>query len=346
MDEEPDCKVDPTQVQCIIDEVEELLLISKFDEALEKLQKIINGFDEDTELLTQARLKVALGNVYIFKRDWTKTKKYLREAEGIIVPHLNKNDAWKKAGQELFTKYGEMYWRTGTYDMAEVYLDKAAVISQVMDKARGNLYISLGNVKGEMGELATAIDSYHKALHILLDHKAEGEVMRAYNNLADAYIKKKEYDWAVYFALKGVEAASGKSDRSFALACMTAAEALIFLGKIDLASSHIGLAERAMKDVEDDYVKGALLQLKGRIEMKEGKLDDARATLATAAGLMAKAKIPYYHAKVFQDFGELHILREEPDKAREYYEKALEIFEEHQCRKEMMDIRKCIEKLV
>lgn len=102
---------------------------------------------------------------------------------------------------------GLIYYDVGLYDISKSYLEKALSLYK---KAKGNevngsLWVSLGQVNYELGEISQAKAAINRAIPILLAEKNSIASAQAYLMAASIYDKEQKLDSAVYCLKLGYE---------------------------------------------------------------------------------------------------------------------------------------------
>jgi len=187
---------------------------------------------------------------------------------------------------------------------------------------------------GEEGTLDEAIFNYNKAIDILETRKAVDDLARAYNNISDAYTKKGVYRWALTFADKAIDISKGRNDRNLAIAYITGADALVRMGETKMADEYLDRSQEALRDKPDRYTQGAILHLRGVVEMENGHYEAAEIALLGAIEIMHETGIPFYLARDYLDLGRMYKKTGDGEKAKKNLLQALDIFTHHNCQKE------------
>jgi len=313
-------------------EVDALIAKGHLGEALELLRNTSDEFAAEKDIIVHVLYLMKIGQINILKVQWDDAKEHFDQAEDVINANLDKGPFWEKLAQRLYVEFGNMYWRLADYLKAEIYLKKAIKISDDEDIVKGKAHIEMGNIKGERGELVEAVENYYKAINILQKLGNKFELARAFNNISDAYFKKGNYDWAVAYADKCIELNKELDrPRNLAIGYLTGAEALVKIGDIEGAREYHELSSKAIEDIDDDYVKGCLSNVLGMIETEEDHYRKAEAAFKQAQELLKNTDIPFYLARAYFENGILYMNMDEYEKAKEVFNTAFEIFQEHHC---------------
>lgn len=313
---------------------EELISKGQYEDAHNVLQAISKSLDSSTDPQLVARYLMKEGYISIHKTKWEEARNYLENAAAVIAPHITQGKGWEEMGKSVYVDLGQMNWRLADYPKAKFYLGKVLEISKDNEMVKGRAYLELGNVLGEEGAVDDAIFNYNKAIDILEPRKAVDDLARAYNNISDAYTKKGVHRWALTFADKAIELSKGRNDRKLAITYVTGAEALINMGELKLADEYLDLSQEALKDKPDKYTQGAILHLRGVVEMVSGHYEAAEIALQGAIEIMLETGIPFYLARDYLDIGRLYKKTGDIEKAKENLQRALDIFTKHNCHKE------------
>jgi tetratricopeptide (TPR) repeat protein len=320
--------------------VDSLIASGKLGKALEFMKNTSDKLSAEKDIIVHVLYLIKIGQINILKVQWEDAKNHFKQAEEIIDSNLDKGPLWEKLAQKLYVEFGNMYWRLADYLKAELYLEKAISIAKEEDVAKAKAHIEMGNIKGERGELQEAVENYYKAINILERLGEKTELSRAFNNISDAYFKKGNYDWAVAYADKCIELNKELGrPRNLAIGYLTGAEALVKIGDIEDAREYHKLSSEAIKDIDDDYVKGCLSNVLGMIETEEENFKKAEKAFKKAQKLLKNTDIPFYLARAYYENGILYQNMDEFTKAREVFIEALKIFDEHQCAEEANTVK-------
>ena len=313
---------------------EDLMSKGQYEEAHRALQGISRSFNPATDEQLVARFLIKEGVISIQKTKWEEARGYLENAAAVIAPHITQGKGWEEMGKSVYVDLGKMNWRLADYPKAKFYLGKVLEISKDNELVKGRAYLELGNVQGEEGALDDAIFSYNKAIDILEPPKAVDDLARAYNNISDAYTKKGIYRWALTFADKAIDISKGRNDRNLAIALITGADALVRMGETKMADEYLDRSQEALKDKPDRYTQGAILHIRGVIEMQNGHYEAAEIALMGAIEIMLETGIPFYLGRDYLDLGRLYKKTGDAGKAKQNLLQALDIFTKHNCLKE------------
>ncbi|MBU4032038.1 MAG: tetratricopeptide repeat protein [Candidatus Thermoplasmatota archaeon] len=201
---------------------------------------------------------------------------------------------------------GGIYWNKGNYQKATQHLEKAieyALKAEDM-KILGSAHIGLGNIHSDIHETKEAITHYQNALKYLKDTNEVYEISRAYNNLGDTYLQLGEWQKALEQFEKCKEyGEKGGWLNMMAWAEFNSSEALIHLGKMDLAKSNLDRSLDMLKKIGDRVGLGGIYQNYGRLYAVQKDWLKMSEYYRKAVEIFMEINHPISLAMTYEEFG-------------------------------------------
>ncbi len=330
----------------ILDQAEQYINAGRLGDGVDLLEDNRKAFEMHSDQTIFGKYLLKLGYLFLLRSRWNEAREYYSLAVELVKEHKAGGDTWDQLAQEGFLGLGKIHWRMGEYLDAENYLEKGILVRDNEDIHLAKLLIEMGNVKGERGDMNSAVEHYRRSIAILENLDEPGELTRAYNNISDTLAKSEEYAEAVEFAEKCVKLAQDTNNkRQEGFGYLTGAEALVKMGDIPKAREFYQCSQEALEETDETYVQGCLMLLLGMIETEVDNYRDARQAFEEAKELLEETDIQYYMARVYEEYGHLFQKMGNYSQARGLMEDALEILREHRCLAEIKHVKERLKEI-
>ncbi len=280
-------------------------------------------------------------SLYLISK-WDESEHTLTQVKTLIADDPEHKDHTVK----MLVNKGQILWRQGKYYEAEELLRQAMKLGMEDEALLGETFVAIANVKSDRGQMDEATECYHKAIDILEPLGVSIDLVSAYNNLSDAYLRMEKYDLSLEYANK-CSAASHEHGikRQEGFGYMTASEACLAMDDTVKARDYLQKSWFAFEDSEEKFVIGALHHIKAVIETKEGNFDEAKESFDAAMELTDEIGMPFFKAQLIYTEGNLYHKMGNYSKAKDYYERAISIYRDQRCLVEIKRIKSDIKRL-
>lgn len=320
------------ELKDVLDKLKHYYDKGEFNNAFDLIDEYKPQFENTSDPTIKFTYLTFQGRLFGQRSRWQEYWNCFDEAYEIVQENLDEDPVWKDRGRETLLGIGKVTFRLGDYETSKDFLERALEggSDTLID---AEVHIEMGGLYAEMGEMHKSIIHFLKGIELLEGHDEPQISARVMNNLADAYNKIDQHEEAFEYASKGVEI-SRKNDfkKLTAFNSMNASTAKLRLGDIDGAREYFALVEENFEHEQDPYSLGAMKNLEGMIETQAGNYTKAEEAFLEAMSLLEQADIRYYQARIYHEYGRMLEMTDQPHKAKEMYEKALDLLESDQCR--------------
>jgi tetratricopeptide (TPR) repeat protein len=230
----------------------------------------------------------------------------------------------------LYADMSRLLWHTGNMDKARSCAEKALELAAKMNafEVTAEAYTNMSLVLGSTGEMKRAIEFVERALKIALDNSHMESALRAYNNLAnDVAGEERERSMEVWE--KGFELAK-KVGHTFWISWIGSGLARMYVG--------VGNTNRALQLAEESVILDRKTRSLGNLSLSLGTLGFVYLVLGDwdkceqhfKEGLDISKKTNRFQevSRGYFNLGYFFFYaKEEPAKAKEFFEKAYEVCE-------------------
>ena len=250
----------------------------------------------------------------------------------------------------LYEDIAHMYYRTGDISKALSWAEKALELARKLNahEVIASSYTSLGTVFLYTGARKKAIECLEKALKIALDNGYMETALRTYNNLATS-LPAEESERRLEYLEKGFEL-SQKVGHTWMQSWIGTVLAYVYFSMgnskkaILLVEESVALDRKARNMPGLSFSIGAL----GLACQALGEWDKSEEHYKEALNISQKLKEFQQIAQSYWGLGWLHFDKGEYVKARDFFEKEIEVFEKAGSKTDQMEasqfvIRTCIE---
>jgi len=288
-----------------------------YDEAL-KLSK------DDT--IEKAAIYRAIGDIEMTRAEWETAilayDRSLRICEAI-------DDTLGMA--DSYRGLAVIYWRNGDHEKVMDYANKAMTEAKRIGNKHliGRCLIVIGNSFNEGQEdYDKALEYYKEALeHFDLERDLD-QVSRIYNNIGDANMKKEEWETAIDHFKKCLEISERSpiaNIKAFGIANIGIC--YIRMGDYDKAPPYIDEGLKIFIMLDNKVMIPRLYQYKGRAASAKGNDDIAELLFLKAIEMQEDHNLLVHLADSYLQYGKLLKKLNRTEKARQFLNKALDLFE-------------------
>ncbi|MCX8174317.1 MAG: tetratricopeptide repeat protein [Thermoplasmata archaeon] len=264
------------------------------------------------------------------------------DAEG----DLNSALEYYKKSLEIFRKIGEMrgisigYCNIGILhsvrgepDVAlEYYMKSLEVCKKIGDvEGLSICYCNMGIVFEAKGDLDVSLEYYEKSLELCEKIGEVEGIARNSKNVGGIYLEKGDFERAMKYYQKGLEIAEemGNSElRTTFLAVI--GELFTRTGKLREAIESTNKAIKLSEEIGNKNNEAEGYRVLGLIKWTERKWEEAEKAFERSLSIFEEMGRKTEFAKVYSEYGSMLLERKMPgdlEKARNYLQKALEIFD-------------------
>ncbi len=194
--------------------------------------------------------------LYIQQPNYSKALLYADSAMAILK---NKNDSLSMSNlAKLYTNKSNIYNDQGLFKKAiECNLKAIELTNKTREKNRKEInYLNIGNSFGYLGEYDNAIKYFYKAENTAKENQNNYMLIKALNNLASMYDKKKEYRRSVEINLKLVDFLDSLHiENKKVLAFITLSQSYNMLGETKKAEEYLKKSIKIAEKYNDEGLK-------------------------------------------------------------------------------------------
>ncbi len=185
----------------------------------------------------------------------------------------------------------------------------------------------LGNVHSDMGQLEDAIEHYMEALGNLKETENYQQISRAYNNLGDTYLLKKDWDLALENLEKSIEFADkGGWFNMRAWAEANIAMVLVNMGEFDKAKTILESSLNNLEELGDRAGIGGAYQAYGVLYTKTTNWDMAILSYQKAVDIYTEINTPVSLAQCRYSLGVAYKSKGNVKRANEELRRAANLY--------------------
>ena len=242
---------------------------------------------------------------------------------------------------------GHIHWRKGDYHLALEYLNEGVEKAKAVKdrKLEGTFLIELGNVLGALGDPEQAAEKYREAIKIMEDLGVEDELSRAYNNLADSYATRGQWETAAGM-FRHIKDMFKTNPVSRGWASFNRAECLLELGRMEEAGAELDEAIPLLEGAGDDLGRAITYYIQGMLFAKRGDWDKAAARMDQSLRMIELMDLPTTRGHVLRSMARMHLWKGDKEKARRLFEEAAAIFKEHNAVNDLTRLKRDMARLV
>lgn len=230
-------------------------------------------------------------------------------------------------------RQGRIYWLLSDHETASKNLLDSLEISKKNGYAllEAESYNCLGNIFCEMENFDRALENYMTALRIVVREGLTELEGRIYNNIGLIYMELRDYDSAhEYFgkSMLVLEAMDVLSLRGLLPPLINMAELNVHRESFETAIEFLEQADTMAESAHDTIAIAQILQLKGKIYLKTGRLDAAVESFEQSVSLASESSHLLTSVLVSMDLHEAYIRSGEEEKAVSVLKRAMQLAEQ------------------
>jgi len=316
---------------------------AEWDKAFEYFNRLLGDARTSNDKVQISRYLRRLGFIHQERSEFDRALEYYEQA----LEAAEEAKDPKSIGQSS-NFIGGIYWNKGMYEKAGQYLENAIEYALKAEdkKILGSAHIGLGNIHSDCDELQDAILHYQNALKYLSDTNEVYEIARAHNNLGDTYLRLKDWDNSLKEFEKCKEfAMKGGWMNMKAWAEFNSSEALIELGKFDLAKKNLDDSLNVLNKIGDRVGIGGIYQNYGRLYAT--KKDWAKSLEYYGKAIMVLTEInhPISLASAYEELGNVLKSKGDREAAKTELRRAVNLYQHLDLQKQLKRVLKTIERL-
>ncbi len=294
-------------------------------------------------VIKQAEAYRGMGHVYKTERKWENAVRYFQKGLDIS---MKINDAQGLA--DAYAGLGYVYWKKGDFSKAlDQYQKSLEIATKIRNRALlATIYIEHGNVFNEQGELNKAIEYYNNSLRVLDLEKDDASMARVYNNIGDVYMQKKEWKNALKYFELCIEVGGQISHLKMeGWAIMNSAEVYAKMGEFDNSIKTCDRAVEILNKIDD--MEGLCTTYRNYAMAYRGKKDYAKAKEYAEKSLKMTKHMnrPFMVADISLECGLIEKELGNDYEAKEYFQNALNIFEDIGAKRWAEDVKKAMDEI-
>jgi tetratricopeptide (TPR) repeat protein len=286
-----------------------------------------------------------IADIYRLQSNWKLADRNYRHSLKISEEIDDKNGI-----AEAHRGIGYVYWRMGEHDKAINEYDECietgkkledqSIVSIVFDEI-GNIY----NYKGEWDKAVKFYNKSIKGLEKLIKIQSHPprlrlELARAYNNIGDINIKRKNWAKAIKNFEKCEKISSEIGDSHMtAWALFNAGECYAKKMKLEKAFNNCHKSLKILSK-EDKLGLAAIYKVLGIINRFKKDWDESEKNFNDSIDIFRELNVPYDQAITLFELGQMYKEKNEPKLAKRSFKNAYSIFKKLDAAKEMDEVRK------
>jgi predicted ATPase len=292
--------------------------------AMEHLHEALRYTEDGT--LERSAIFREMGEAMMVLGSWSEATEHLRSS--IQISYALKDHLGVANG---YIGLAHIAWKSGDMPGMEHYgeraLKEAAVVGD--DQLLARCHLEIASAVSELTEDFPRAMAHYEQVLALLDPEKDIELLsRTFLNMGDVHIKLKEYDKAVAQLEKSRDLCKRTGDVSM----MAYAVANLGLAHLDNGDSAKALrffdkAQRLFKKLGTNHMEAIIYLHRAQIARAKGDLDDAEVHIWAGLDMMQEDEFPIGYAHMLMELGHIKKADDEKDRAREFYNRALEIME-------------------
>lgn len=296
----------------------------ELDKALEHHKRSLELFEKIGDKRGVASTFNNMGAVFIDKGELDRALEHYLSGLGIREKIGDKDGV-----ANSLNNIGSVYYSKGELDRALEYYERSHQIHETLGNKHGVAILldDIGSVYEDWGELGTALEYYQRSLQIRENLGEKRGVAFLLSSMGNVYRGMGELDKAQDHHERSLVLCREIKERKFSI-CNYRGLAEICLGhqNIRAALEHAGKAVDISVEIGVKREEGISRRVLGKVLLENKKLDMAGEEFGKAQGILEKIGDKKELAKLSYKQGILFKARNETEKAREYFEKALSEF--------------------
>lgn len=314
-------------------------LLSKYDEAFQYFEKALDVYKKTNDVPGKAKVLNSIGNIYLNLSDYNHSLEYLKNSY-----EISRTLDDREFEARVLSNIGLVYQEMGDFTSSlEFYLKSMLNYNSIGINVPENLMNNIGIVYQNLDDYSTSLDYFFKSLKLAEENNNRLDKGFALGNIAIVYSKLNEYEKALKYLNESLEILHELGYRQ------AESNALTNIGN---AYKGLGNYEKALEyqmmvlDIENeisDYSGRASTTISiGEIFYSLSNNELAMKYYLDGLSLSRKIGDVVNETKALESLGILHSRLNEPDKAISNLEKALELAESRNAKKDIADINKIL----
>ncbi len=316
---------------------------AEWDKAFEYFNRLYGEARAGNDKVQMSRYLRRLGFIHQERSEFDRALEYYEQS--LDTAEDSKDP---KAIGQACNNIGGIYWNKGMYEKAGEYQERAIESALKADdkKILGSAHIGLGNIHADSHEPQEAIAHYKDALKYLSGTDEIYEIARAYNNLGDTYLQMKDWN----NSLKQFEKCREFADKGGwinmkAWAEFNSSEALVELGKLDLAKKNLDDSLDILRKIGDRVGLGGIYQNYGRLYSAKKDWAKMLENYDLAVAVFTEINTPISLAEVYEELGMALKKMGDGERAKTELRRAANLFLHLDLQKQLKRVLKEIETL-
>ncbi len=299
------------------------------DEALTYYQIASNAIEylDDEPENKRKKLEITnhLGDICYVIGKWESALEYHN-----IAKKLSEEIGDDKSKAESHRNLGLIFLNKNQWENALENLDAALTISEKIEDHHGiaDTYYNLGTLYERKGEIKEAIDSYGKCMENAINFGDSQEMARGHLGIGRVYAQLGEYNDSIVSFKKAVEILENIGDIAELSKAYVNLGATCFYTNIDESMAFQEKAIELADKMGHIRVKGYALMNKAYIFIEKSELEKGLSCLDKALKIFTKIDERIAISSTYTNYGCIHRLKKDWDKAQNYFEKAMNMSEE------------------
>lgn len=243
---------------------------------------------------------------------------------------------------DALRRLGYVHWRKGDLPMANEFYTSALDLAARCEarSLQGTMLIELGNVTISAKDYPRGERLFQEAMDMLEAEGEMSELARAINNLGSCYMDQRKFELAIPTfdrCMRIAEEAGDMTDRGWSAFNM--ADCLVQTGKADRALGYLSTAMNLLEKMEDKVGIAITHMIYGKAYTELKDWPEAEANFEKCQFMLRDMQIPLLEGEAHMFRGDMWRAKGENGPAKEDYERAIEIFENADLKKDAENVR-------
>jgi len=315
----------------------------EWDAALGSYRKSLALGEKCEDTASMVKASNGLGEVLRFRGDYDEARKHFGR-----VLELAGGSEDEAAVAMALKGMGYIEWRLGRFDEAEAHYSKAYEMAlRLNDRGLlGIVTLERGNVRTSRGDLGGAEKGYRESIVFTQDGGDMFTLARAYNNLGDIFLQRRDWDSAIsnFEMCSGIARSIGNHDM-LGWSMFNLGEALAKKGELAKAEAACGEALEILTRLNDKTGIAGIHKNLGIIRSLRGDWKKSMESFSVSAAMEEEMNTPHALAETYIEWGESLVLKKDFAGGREKLKRALELAEKIEAKEIARRARKSLESL-
>lgn len=231
---------------------------------------------------------------------------------------------------ELYNNLGIIHFEMAELDQAQAYFERTleAGDNDKVQEIKANTLMNLGILANMRSEYDTALDYYHRALPLFQATENRKGQARIYHNMGLTHADRGDWAESVAVYETCLELADDLQDKQLrSLIRLNLARVFVHQGELAKAEEYAKRALRIFKLASDMLNVAEAYHVFGMIHGAKGNLSEAELFLNQSINLNTQKEYEGGLAETYVTYGNLCRNQGDPERAKEYYQKAQALFD-------------------